>query len=77
MNLKLECEECKNLIMYANTQMLEIDVPKIEGEKISSIIEAAALKCCKEHLQLCSGKVSISSKQLHLTKLQYIQETSG
>ena len=29
MNLKMKCSECNQLIMYANTKMIEIDVPKL------------------------------------------------
>jgi hypothetical protein len=46
--------------------MLEIDDPEMNDEKLSSIIEASAHKCCQEHNELCSSRVSISAKQLFL-----------
>jgi hypothetical protein len=56
-NLNLECSECKKHITYGNTLMVEVEGQEINYEKLSSVIEAAAVQCCQGHSELCTGKV--------------------
>ena len=65
-NLSMECSKCHKQMIFGETNFLEVDVSKITGEKLLSVIEAAALKCCKEHSKICDGKVCLTAKQKFL-----------
>ena len=46
-NLNMECCKCSNKFTFGIAQLLEIDFPKTDGEKLSSVIEVALLKRCQ------------------------------
>jgi hypothetical protein len=63
MNLNMECSKCNNQFMFGTTQLLEIDVPPKNGDKLSLVIEEEVSKSFKEHSGVCQGKLCISAKQ--------------